>query len=193
MPGGTETVLFVEDEPAVRGLGVMVLRRLGYNVLEAAGGDEALSIVRKTTDVTIDLLLTDVVMPKMSGKQLADRLQASHPHIKVLFASGYTEDAIVSQGVLTPGIEFSSQTIHALHTCPAHSRSARSAGGSRHCGSLVKLMRASLGLKDDGIKTIISRRHISLLDRVFHALPLARRLRENRVTQGFFNPLPPWR
>ena len=106
MPGGNETVLLVEDEPSVRGLAVMILRRLGYKVLEAASGNEALSIVDKTTDVTIDLLLTDVVMPQMSGKQLADRLHASHPEIKVLFASGYTEDAIVEQGILLPGLNF---------------------------------------------------------------------------------------
>ena len=102
---GSETVLLVEDESAVRAAGVNTLRKRGYTVLEAANGEEALRLVQGR-EQEIALLVTDVIMPQMSGKELADRLQRLHPRLKVLFASGYTENTIVHHGVLEPGIAF---------------------------------------------------------------------------------------
>jgi signal transduction histidine kinase/ActR/RegA family two-component response regulator len=102
---GSETVLMVEDEIAVRVLVRRVLDRAGYHVLEAASGAEALDLV-ETTDLPIDILLTDVVMPGMSGRELADELCARFPTLRVLFMSGYTDEAIVHHGVLEAGVSF---------------------------------------------------------------------------------------
>jgi two-component system, cell cycle sensor histidine kinase and response regulator CckA len=102
---GRETVLVVEDEPAIRALVRKVLQRKGYTVLEAGNGREALRIAELYED-PIHLLFTDVVMPGMSGRALAERLLTSRPRIAVLYTSGYTEDTIVHQGVLDEGIEF---------------------------------------------------------------------------------------
>jgi CheY-like chemotaxis protein len=106
LPLGTETILLVEDEAGVRGLAKRVLSDLGYTVIEAADGDEALRIVQTQAKATIDLLLTDVVMPKLGGKPLVERLAITHPNIRVLFTSGYTEWGIVYQGRLGQGVAF---------------------------------------------------------------------------------------
>jgi CheY-like chemotaxis protein len=106
LPQGRETVLLVEDDPSVRGFVVQVLRRQGYTVLEATNGKEALRVVQEEAGRKIHLLLTDVVMPQMGGKELADRLKILQPDIKVLFISGYTDNAIVHHGVLEPNINF---------------------------------------------------------------------------------------
>ncbi len=82
-----------------------MLRQQGYHVLEAASGQEASSIATKYPD-EIHLLITDVVMPKMSGKELADRISESRPGMKILYISGYTADAIVHRGLLDSGIAF---------------------------------------------------------------------------------------
>ena len=103
---GRETILFVDDEPAVRRLGSLVLCYLGYDVIEAADGEEALQLVNDRGDQRIDLLVTDVEMPRMGGKDLADRLRNSHPETKVLFTSVYTDDDITKHGVLQPRIAF---------------------------------------------------------------------------------------
>jgi len=102
---GGETILVVEDEQAVRDLTVRILRQLGYTILTASGGAEALEISQAHAG-HIDLLLTDVVMPNMSGRQLADHLQAKRPKTKVLFLSGYTENTVVHHGVLDAGVDF---------------------------------------------------------------------------------------
>ncbi|MFO0606202.1 MAG: PAS domain S-box protein [Polyangiales bacterium] len=101
MPTGSEAVLIVEDEDTVRRLAERVLRKAGYDVLAAANGGEALLLSEKHGPV--DLLLTDVVMPHMSGRELADRLARASPGLGVLYMSGYTDDAIVHHGVLEPG------------------------------------------------------------------------------------------
>ena len=81
-----------------------LLRRLGYTVLTAANGVEALGVKQQPATGHIDLLFTDVVMPHMSGKELADRVRALYPHIRILFTSAYTENAIIHQGVLDKGV-----------------------------------------------------------------------------------------
>lgn len=103
--GGNEIVLVVEDEESVRTLTVRMLNQLGYKVLTAAEGYEAVEIA-KTHSGRIDVLLTDVIMPNMSGKQLADAVLAVHPETSVVFISGYTENTVVHHGVLNPGFEF---------------------------------------------------------------------------------------
>lgn len=102
---GTETVLVVEDDDAVRDLIATMLEGLGYNVLAAGSVDEAMAI-RRDHPGKIALLVTDVVMPEKSGKQLADILVASTPDLKILYLSGYTEGTVMRHGVLDPGVEF---------------------------------------------------------------------------------------
>jgi PAS domain S-box-containing protein len=104
LPHGTETILLVEDDPALREMAGTLLRRLGYTVFAAANGIEALSLKQQRDIGHIDLLFTDVVMPHMSGKELADRVRALFPHTRILFTSAYTENAIVHQGVLNKGV-----------------------------------------------------------------------------------------
>ena len=101
---GTETVLVVEDEDAVRELVARILSVHGYKVLEAPNGGEALVICEKHGN--IDLLITDVVMPNMGGRELAERVGKMRPGVKVLYTSGYTDNAIVHQGVLDAGTPF---------------------------------------------------------------------------------------
>jgi len=103
--GGSETVLLVEDEESVRQLVRETLETKGYKVLEADHGEAALRIA-SSHQGPIDMLITDVVMPGMSGRELSKQLCASHPQTRVLFLSGYTEDAIVHQGALEPGTAF---------------------------------------------------------------------------------------
>jgi two-component system, cell cycle sensor histidine kinase and response regulator CckA len=97
---GSETVLLVEDEAALRRLSRRVLAQFGYTVVEAPNGEEALQLA-EAYQGPIHLVLTDVVMPRMSGRDLAQRVVASHPEAKVLFMSGYTDDAVVQHGVQT--------------------------------------------------------------------------------------------
>jgi two-component system, cell cycle sensor histidine kinase and response regulator CckA len=104
-PVGTETVLVVEDEPAVRMLVTRILGRSGYTVLEAADGAEAVRLA-ESHRTPIDLLLTDVIMPRMNGSVVAARVLAHQPGARVLFMSGYTDDAIAQHGVLGTGTQF---------------------------------------------------------------------------------------
>jgi two-component system, cell cycle sensor histidine kinase and response regulator CckA len=104
LPRGTETILLVEDDPALREMATTLLRRLGYTVYPAADGVEALSLKQQRGVGHIDLLFTDVVMPHMSGKELSDRIRASHPRTRILFTSAYTENAVVHQGVFSKGM-----------------------------------------------------------------------------------------
>jgi PAS domain S-box-containing protein len=103
---GSETILLVEDEEIVRKLACTILQKNGYKVLEAPNGEEALRIVQGQNGNPIHLLVTDVVMPGMSGRQLADRLERLRPEMKILYISGYTDNAIVRHGVLEKGINY---------------------------------------------------------------------------------------
>ena len=102
---GTETILVVEDEDMVRQFAVKILERLGFKVLHASNGEQGLLLAEEYKD-RIDLLMTDVVMPGMNGRQLADKVKKVHPETAVLFTSGYTEDIIVSQGVVEESLNF---------------------------------------------------------------------------------------
>lgn len=102
---GTETILMVEDDDMVRGLTLQILDACGYTVLEASCGRDALAICEKY-DGRIDLLMTDVVMPEMSGRELAEKLEPVYPHMRVLFTSGYMDDAVVRHGVIAENANF---------------------------------------------------------------------------------------
>jgi len=106
---GTETLLVVEDEPSLRHLAQSVLKAEGYNVLTAPNGQDALRIANGHQGEQIALMVTDVIMPKMGGKALAEWLRATSPNLKILFTSGYPDDAIARHGVLKAGIEFLSK------------------------------------------------------------------------------------
>jgi PAS domain S-box-containing protein len=102
---GTETILVVEDEEAVRSLVREILQANGYQILEASSGEEALAVLKQNTK-PIQLLLTDVIMPTMSGKELAESLKSLHREMRVLYMSGYTDNAIIHHGVLDSGTAF---------------------------------------------------------------------------------------
>ena len=106
--GGSETVLVVEDDERVRNVATKVLRNAGYRVLSASNGEDALGLASDDGQ-PIHLLLTDVVMPGMNGRQLAERLAQLHPETITLFTSGYTDNIIAHHGVLERGIEFLSK------------------------------------------------------------------------------------
>lgn len=105
LPKGAETILLVEDEQMVRSLTCHILELCGYTVLEAQNGIEASAVCEKS-ECKIDMLMTDVVMPLMGGRELAERLAQTHPQLRVLFTSGYTDDAIVRHGVIETGTNF---------------------------------------------------------------------------------------
>jgi CheY-like chemotaxis protein len=102
---GAETVLLVEDEPIVRRLVAEILESNGYTVLQAGDGPSALELLRRHTG-EVDLLLTDVVMPGMSGPEVAGAVAAMRPGTQALYMSGYTDSAIDHHGVLEPGIAY---------------------------------------------------------------------------------------
>lgn len=106
LPRGTETLLVVEDERAVRHLARGVLEAQGYEVLSASNGQDALNVVREHKGSPIRLVVTDVIMPQMGGKVMAEWLKVSLPDLKILFTSGYTDEAITHHGVLDAGVEF---------------------------------------------------------------------------------------
>jgi PAS domain S-box-containing protein len=106
IPTGKGTILLVEDEPMVRELGRTVLEELGYEVTAASNGKEALRILAERKEGPFDLLFTDVVMPEMGGRELAEKLRPLCPATKVIFCSGYTEDAVFHSGGLEKGVYF---------------------------------------------------------------------------------------
>jgi CheY-like chemotaxis protein len=100
VPRGTETILLAEDDEGVRGLAAVSLRAQGYTVLEARDGQEALDVWQRQ-GARIDLLITNVIMPRLGGRRLAEVLSAARPGLRVLYLSGYTDDEVMRQGVLT--------------------------------------------------------------------------------------------
>ncbi len=102
---GLETILFVEDEPALRTAGAQILGRYGYTVIVAGSGDEALALWHQQATV-IDLIATDIVMPGITGPETVERLRAVHPSVKVLFMSGYTDATVLEHGVSIMGAAF---------------------------------------------------------------------------------------
>lgn len=102
---GTESILVVEDDAGIRKMVTRMLGAAGYIVLVAANGKEALELLDRQ-DGPIHMLLTDVVMPGMSGRELAERVWDRHPAMKILYTSGYTDDAIMHHGVLDEGMHF---------------------------------------------------------------------------------------
>lgn len=106
--GGNETILLVEDEEGVRKLARTALQGKGYTILEAGHGSEALSLFEQHQGL-VDLLVTDVVMPQISGRELAEQLKAFQPQLKVLFMSGYTDDSIVRHGLLAAKVDYLSK------------------------------------------------------------------------------------
>ena len=103
---GKETIMVVEDEEGIRDLAAWVLRDAGYTVLEACNGLEGLRLAQEQPTRKIDLVVTDVIMPHMGGKDMADRLRTMLPDTRILFTSGYTDDALAHHGVLNPGVAF---------------------------------------------------------------------------------------
>ena len=104
-PRGTETILLVDDDAAIRGVSRIALEHAGYVVIEASGGEEALAVVSERC-IELDLLVTDVVMPRMSGKELALKLKEICPDMRVLYASGYTANVVSHHGILEAGVDF---------------------------------------------------------------------------------------
>jgi len=105
LPTGTETILLAEDETMLRDLAVQMLRTQGYTVLEASHGKEALRIAQAYPE-TIHIVVTDLIMPQMGGRALVERLQELRPGVKILYVSGYTDDALLHHGVLGEGAAF---------------------------------------------------------------------------------------
>ncbi len=104
--GGTETILFVEDEETLRNMAGKILKKHGYTVIQAGNGRAALEMMAEPGNSKIDLLVTDVIMPEMNGKALSKKLIDKYPHLKVLFISGYTDNVIVHHGVIDEEVEF---------------------------------------------------------------------------------------
>jgi PAS domain S-box-containing protein len=104
-PKGTETILLVDDDKAIRSVARIALEEAGYVVIEASGGEEALAVVSERC-IAIDLLVTDVVMPRMSGKDLSLKIKKICPNVRVLYASGYTANVISHHGILDTGVDF---------------------------------------------------------------------------------------
>ena len=103
IPNGTETILIVEDERAVRDLVALTLEARGYHVLTAETPEDA---VQLACELEIDLLLSDLVMPGLSGRELAARIRADRPELRILFMSGYADEAVNRNGTLEPGAAF---------------------------------------------------------------------------------------
>jgi len=104
--GGTETILILEDDVSVRHISVRMLRALGYEVIEAANSSDARQLLAENGGRRVDLLLTDLIMPQMSGRRFADALRVLHPSIKVMFISGYLEESLQPGDRCEPGMFF---------------------------------------------------------------------------------------
>jgi CheY-like chemotaxis protein len=103
---GSETIMVVEDEQMVRALASTILERQGYHVVACASGAEALALMKSLERQPVDLLLTDLVMPGMSGRELAERVVSQRPNVRVLYTSGYTEDVVIHRGIADDDMQF---------------------------------------------------------------------------------------
>ena len=115
-PSGTETILLVEDDDAVRAVTKAMLEEFGYTVVEAADGEEAVKLFRENKG-TIHLVLCDLIMPKMNGNEVFERIKKIRPDIKGIFTSGYTSDIIVQKGILEDGVNFISKPLNPTSLC----------------------------------------------------------------------------
>jgi two-component system cell cycle sensor histidine kinase/response regulator CckA len=106
LPRGTEVLLLVEDDPSVRQLASIVLENQGYRVLRASSGLDGIRVARELKGPAIDLVISDVIMPRMGGREMADLIRAAYPKVKVLFTSGYPDDTADGVGPQTPGVAF---------------------------------------------------------------------------------------
>ena len=106
LPGGTETILVVHDEPMVRNVAAYSLRDLGYKGYEASNGDEALRLLDSPDPTSVDLVLSDIIMPLMGGVGLMKGMQQILPNVPVILTSGYADDDSLSQGVFEPTTQF---------------------------------------------------------------------------------------
>jgi CheY-like chemotaxis protein len=136
--GGEETILLVEDQPEVRQIVERLLTRLGYRLLVAPDAGAALTLIASDAG-RIDLLVTDVVLPGMSGRELADEITQRIPTINVMFISGYTDDAIVRHGVLEAGVHYLEKpfTPDSLAAKVRHVLDTGSANGNRRAPSVT--------------------------------------------------------
>ena len=141
-PGGNETILLVEDEDGVRSLVVAVLQSKGYNLMEASTADQALRLSAQHAG-KIDLLLTDVILPQMTGRELSERLQATRPGTKILFMSGYTDDKLSTQGGFSHKIPFTIGRC-GLAVRPVSGFSGGSSGSSRAHAASVRSCRVTI-------------------------------------------------
>lgn len=117
IPGGTETLLLVEDETSVRKFASSVLTRVGYRVIEAGSAEEALRHALGPDGIKMDLLITDVILPQMQGRQLAEQMAVLKPKMKMLFTSGYTDDTVVRHGILSSHMHFIQKPFGASALC----------------------------------------------------------------------------
>jgi len=128
-----ETILVVEDEGGIRALVRKILKRQGYQVLEAASGDEALKVLAEDGH-QVDLLLTDVMMPGMNGVELSQRALLTYGGLKVLFVSGYTDESVLEEGQFPPGTAFL-QKPFTLGSLLGKVREVLDGGAARHAAS----------------------------------------------------------
>lgn len=106
IPGGSETVLVVDDDPSVRRLCTEILSRKGYNTIDASNGEDALRVFKTLNDSPPQLVVTDVEMPRMGGVELSSKLHDSYPNIKLLFISGYSDNEILCEGLFLSKLHF---------------------------------------------------------------------------------------
>ncbi len=148
VPGGAETLLLVEDEPTVRAVARHVLLACGYRVLEAEDGMEGLRVARAHAG-RIDLLLSDVVMPNLGGRQLAEQLQQERPDMRVLFLSGYTDDVVLRHGVSEAEVAFL-QKPYAPATLASKVRALLDGHSSEHGSEISELTGRAVACADGG-------------------------------------------
>ena len=162
LPRGMETLLVVEDEPSVRHLACGILESQGYEVLSATNGQDALHVVREHKGPPIRLVVTDVIMPVMGGKVMAEWLKTTYPDLKILFTSGYTDDAIAHHGVLDEGVELPAQTIYASDSRPQSARDAGSGKRAPPCGDERRRARYQRLCHSMKNRTIVDRENFHL-------------------------------